>query len=401
MSSPYSPLRRDPREIRLLDVEPWTSERTEPIRLHVFPTKLDAAGDYKCLSYTWVQPEPSFPVQLNGFGFRVRENLHEALLRLRPQAPHKPLRFWIDAICINQDDVEEREFQVSMMRDVYRLATDVIAWIGEENGPGDKVAVDFVEEMVERIKPWRLDSHYLTSDIVDWIRSVTADGIENSRWLRLLDLISRSWFSRVWIIQEVVMGEKVVVHCGSQQLEWWKLLLTSLFFIGNYQWIISMPSPDITTLGYPKFSEKRRGLVRLCAAAKQIAKVGSLLAFKDIGDSPSVPKDTQSVPMRRTVYKTLYDVLCYFRTFKASDERDRVYALLGLAEGLENIPRPLPTVSYQKGVDLVDILLTVHTNDLKGGGNLDFLSLEYGGCGLGKFPSWIPRLKFFDSDELI
>ncbi|KAK0736716.1 heterokaryon incompatibility, partial [Apiosordaria backusii] len=122
------------------------------------------------LSYTWGQPEPKFSVLLNGVDFGVRENLYLALLRLR--LPNKPFRIWIDAVCINQDGVEEREFQVSIMRHVYYLATYVIAWVGEES---------------------------VTSDMVAWIKSITAHGIVNSRWLGLLDLISRPWFSRVWI----------------------------------------------------------------------------------------------------------------------------------------------------------------------------------------------------------
>ncbi|KAK4198557.1 heterokaryon incompatibility protein-domain-containing protein [Triangularia verruculosa] len=381
MASPYSPLQREPREIRLLDIEPWTTDRTERIRLRVFPTELDKAGDYICLSYTWGMVAPLFPVVLNGIDFCVRENLYSALLRLR--LPDKAVRIWIDAVCINQD-IEERGFQVSLMRDVYRGATHVIAWIGEENGPGDKEAVDFVEKMFQVLLPLNSsppeEQQFHLDTVLKWVRSITMHGIEGTPWLSLLGLISRPRFSRVWIVQEVVMAKHVLVQCGPHQVPWAHLFSCASFFSAKFHLIMSLVKSDIVRSGQFGFFSKQGPFVRLCAASKHIGKVGSLFLAN------------------QGIFTSLYDVLCYFRTFKATDERDRVYALLGLAESIQNIPRPLPTVLYHDDVGLVDILLNVHANDLKGGARLDFLPLAYGVEQRSRNPSWIPRL-VFDNDD--
>ncbi|KAK3989073.1 hypothetical protein QBC44DRAFT_370443 [Cladorrhinum sp. PSN332] len=76
MANLYTPLRREPREIRLLTIGPWKTDPTEEAHLRLYPTALEEAGDYTCLSYTWGPPKPEHPPALNGFDFFVRENLH-------------------------------------------------------------------------------------------------------------------------------------------------------------------------------------------------------------------------------------------------------------------------------------------------------------------------------------
>ncbi|KAK0660789.1 heterokaryon incompatibility protein-domain-containing protein [Cercophora samala] len=393
MASPYTPLEPKPEpheshlyKIRLLDIEPWTIDQAENIRLRLHPTRLDKAGEYICLSYTWGQPEPTFSVLLNDTEFSVRENLYDALLRLR--LPDKPLRIWIDAVCINQDDVKEREYQVSIMGKVYESATDVIAWIGKEKGPEDRLGVDLVGEMLEKITPW-WEERKVTLDLTAWIKSITADGVVNGRWLSLLDLISRPWFSRVWIIQEVVMAKQVLVCCGPHQLNWMDLLCCSVFISEMHDWISSVAGrhPD------PR-REQLEFFSRLCEAAKRILKVGSAFGSKPSYPPASLCKVPVNNIIRESDCRTLYDLIHRFGTFKASDERDRVYALLGVAERFDNIPRRLPTVSYHQDSHLADALLTVIGNDLEAGGRLDFLSAAYGTDGHGVIPSWIPNLRF-------
>lgn len=151
----YPPLDEAKREIRYLILLP--GKRNDPVRglLVVAPmTKLDCPN-FEALSYVWGSKENSTEVAIKSvsdveaaavlenadsvdrtsrrfdsmFGIvRITQNLARALPYLRYLS--KPRRLWIDAICINQDDADERSSQVQRMRDVYSLASRVVVWLG-------------------------------------------------------------------------------------------------------------------------------------------------------------------------------------------------------------------------------------------------------------------------------
>jgi hypothetical protein len=83
---------------------------------------------YEALSYVWGEESSQYFVWLAGYRHRVTENLHRALYQLRPSSGHRTL--WIDALCINQKDNEERNEQVQKMRNIYSQATKVVVWLG-------------------------------------------------------------------------------------------------------------------------------------------------------------------------------------------------------------------------------------------------------------------------------
>lgn len=132
------------RSIRLLGfVANPEGEVQDSIHLHVESVDLDAKPSYKALSYTWGNPLP-FPLDglppvitealtsnqvfCNGKERAAIPNLYSALLRLRSSFPRR--MFWIDWICINQDDVAERNSQVSLMGEIYSSASEVVVWLG-------------------------------------------------------------------------------------------------------------------------------------------------------------------------------------------------------------------------------------------------------------------------------
>ncbi|KAH8594109.1 heterokaryon incompatibility [Bisporella sp. PMI_857] len=92
-------------------------------------TQLGDSVTYQALSYMWGDPEPKYLVQLNRKKFKVRKDLHKALFHIFPLKGK--LNFWADEVCINQDDMQERESQVSLMRDIYKEAERVWAWLGQ------------------------------------------------------------------------------------------------------------------------------------------------------------------------------------------------------------------------------------------------------------------------------
>jgi hypothetical protein len=119
------------------------------------------------------------------------------------------------------------------MQYIYHTATDVIAWIGEDNGAPDRRAITFMKDLGAKskssiqIEPKNLSSGVrpprptspLDEETVDWLESVSPFGLVDSVWLDFTTLIDRPWFSRIWIVQEAVLGKKVKVQCGPHQFD--------------------------------------------------------------------------------------------------------------------------------------------------------------------------------------
>jgi hypothetical protein len=119
---------------------------------------------FVALSYVWGDPDFTHCIMVNGHSFAVTANLYAALRHLRKvsstigfDAAEFP--FWIDAICINQADVDEKSLQIPRMREIYSSASQVIAWLGE-NTVSDEEKVRFVfEAPVSSLSALPRDAH--------------------------------------------------------------------------------------------------------------------------------------------------------------------------------------------------------------------------------------------------
>jgi hypothetical protein len=135
----YSPL-SDSNEIRLLDLQP--RRPGEGIKCTMRHVKLSENPQYEALSYMWGPKEHS-QIEIDGVVVEVRRNLWNALLELRHEQDARTL--WIDAICINQDDISERNHQVTQMGTIYKNSVRCVAWLG----PSDSLLNDAFPFMVE------------------------------------------------------------------------------------------------------------------------------------------------------------------------------------------------------------------------------------------------------------
>lgn len=108
--------------------------------LETFNDDAPPIPNYIALSYTWGDDTVKKPIRVNDGMFNVTSNLEIALRYLRKSRSFPILseRLWIDAICINQQDVEERNSQVRRMREVYRRASRVLIWLGADHEPEDE-----------------------------------------------------------------------------------------------------------------------------------------------------------------------------------------------------------------------------------------------------------------------
>ncbi|OWO98772.1 hypothetical protein B2J93_4643 [Marssonina coronariae] len=179
-----------------------------------YPSHRFTWGDYAALSYVWGEPEDTSLIILNGSETTVQRNLELALRRLSTRAAFSGgQKLWVDAICINQQDPDEKSRQIGRMRTIYGEAVSVVAWIGEASDDSDMAfdllhafntarAADRGEELEKRL---REDPEYL--------------GFGN--WAALHNLMRRQYWFRLWIIQEIVLGSSsTVLCCGSRTLKW-------------------------------------------------------------------------------------------------------------------------------------------------------------------------------------
>lgn len=116
---------------RVVEIEPWSSRTGNSefdLRCRVRQVVFSDRPKYRALSYMWGDESRRTPILLNGKPFTVAENLFRALGFLRLEKFEGP--FWIDAICINQDDIQEKNRQIRIMPHIYFRASAVLVWLG-------------------------------------------------------------------------------------------------------------------------------------------------------------------------------------------------------------------------------------------------------------------------------
>jgi hypothetical protein len=203
-------------DLRVLELLPSTN-RSSIIRYklrpyHLFPN--DTARyprDFEALSYTWGSSDRTHYTICDGREMMVTANLHAALLRLR--RPFEPRMLWIDAVCINQEDLEEKTQQLNMMEHIYGIAYGgVIVYLGEESSDSS-LALDFARHLLSVLKslPIRYQISYLDFKMLGLPQKSSGE------WAALKELLNRPWFHRKWIIQEFTCARNVTMICGNQE----------------------------------------------------------------------------------------------------------------------------------------------------------------------------------------
>jgi len=140
----YRKLDFSQKQIRLLVLNYVDSQSDGPIRCGLVETNLDAAPPFEALSYVWGDPRTKVAFKIGSHTLHITENLYTTLHHLgKPTLVEKgpgttsSRRIWIDALCINQNDVQERNEQVRLMFSIYQKAARVLVWLGEERDDSD------------------------------------------------------------------------------------------------------------------------------------------------------------------------------------------------------------------------------------------------------------------------
>lgn len=176
----------------------------EPIRCEIVHSSLEEAckAGYEALSYLWGAESTRKTILTNGQRLHVTPTLFDFLGRLRLE--DRPRNLWVDAICINQADVQEKSAQVSMMARIHSQASSVCIWLGDDYDRSD-LALDFIQNTV-------LD--------LGALEDITADSKFAEEWKALAALMNRPWFTRRWVISMILHARSATLYCGSRSIQW-------------------------------------------------------------------------------------------------------------------------------------------------------------------------------------
>jgi hypothetical protein len=189
--------------IRLLILLP-AQEKSAELSCILCAASLNKLPDYEALSYTWGDPKDTSPILLNGQVFHATKTLVSGLRHLRHKEAGKVRVLWVDAVCINQTDIMEKNHQVQQMAQIYKVAKSVIVWLGPETNTTHG-AVSFILEAVQRSN----EKH--SNFNPDWIADLIKDESQTSVFAALKNFFSRPWFKRVWVVQEVALAKEIIV----------------------------------------------------------------------------------------------------------------------------------------------------------------------------------------------
>ncbi|KUI72541.1 Heterokaryon incompatibility protein 6, OR allele [Cytospora mali] len=320
----YKPLNHSTDAIRLLRLF-YDPVFTNELCCQLIETNLQPEGiPYEALSYTWGSEARPFKITADGSVLRVTENLHTALRHLR--LPDEDRLLWIDAICINQDDLQERGHQVNQMRLVYQNAERVLIWLGPSDMKIDEFFRTINASSLRRLEHLPRDFVGATQD-KDWYDRCQSVFYE---------LEKRPWFRRVWILQEVASAKEAIIMCGHNSIS------TRLFVMipSMFGLAVSVRCQAVLDI-MPGYSRRRSW------------------------------RDTQP---------DLHTLLIMFVASEATDERDRIYALLGISSDACDSEDLLP--DYTKSIhqvvqDTISYVLFHEVLDLSAMGFPDYLNVEF------------------------
>ena len=244
--------------------------KDSPLNIRFTAVKLAENPLFETLSYVW-GVKRHYRVNCQGASLVVRQNLCDALQALR--STDETRVFWIDALCIDQDNLEERTQQVGMMREIYAASERTTIWLGANAASSETIA--------------------LLKKIAQVPEAYTILYENESIWKELGILFQNPWFYRIWIIQEVAVARSVVVMLNQDDI---------------WEWDV--------------FAQASRTALESCKAWQTVFDPNSVVRLDN-------NRAEYLIGGRRP---TLLCALSYGRSSLATLDVDKIYAALGLSE---------------------------------------------------------------------
>ncbi|KAK5709704.1 hypothetical protein LTR17_019523 [Elasticomyces elasticus] len=266
------PLRTD--EIRLIRLLPSLADNK--VRCETSVASLHECPEYMALSYTWGAPPDDHVIDFNGREIPIRKNLWRFLDQVRNLSTDWPPQIWIDSLCIDQSNASEKTRQINQMGRIYYQARKVVVWLGPQHSDSD-AAMNAIAMYATQYRDRRKQGKFWSEP----------GGVAVTR------LCQRAYWTRLWILQELIFAQRITLLCGQRQVEWSAFL--------NLMTAMSRRP-------HSRNDERNTD-------------------YQAIARSPAMSLVEQSM---RPLDYTLWDLMFANRGLKCSEPRDRVYALLGV-----------------------------------------------------------------------
>ncbi|KAL2163257.1 hypothetical protein VTH06DRAFT_5313 [Thermothelomyces fergusii] len=326
---------------------------------------LESPPPYIAISYCWDPVSTQKGMVLDLQGFSISETVLEVLYKLQAwqQATESNELIWIDQVCINQNDYDEKLDQMYRMGEIYYKAEKVFVWLGPPAHQSD-LAISGMKKMLADV----VALNEATVNRVDVPNGITAAKINEVHGQLYGHLFMRPWFRRLWTAQETLLARKLVVMCGSQEVDF--ALLAEL---ANQ--ILTYGSLDV--IRFPGASEEDL--------------TNALVAFVNL----YTLRDNAKIPTGRMPRLSMSDftgLVSEARSRQCTMASDRVHALMGVAP--DQIRDDMAEFCQHGGASRGTWHLYIHfakcmlDNDSK----WRFLSSAPSRDRPAELPSWVPNL---------
>jgi len=338
----YDQLRlKNESDVRILELAPGQPSEPLRCRLRVDSLLNQEQPPYVALSYVWGAPNRTHALECNGQSILITETLDRALRHVRD--PVKDHRLWIDQICIDQDHLEERMHQVHIMKRIYRDASKVVSWLGPDIENQAPLALNLIQQLIIVDQGRSRTIHFPTDP---QLKELSLPSRDSPKWAALEALLQHQYFERVWVLQEVLMGYDVRLMWGDTEIRWAQV--SGAYVCGTRYWM-QIVDPQASARRCPMLSLER------------------LEAFM----------------MSSTTWISL---LRATRRFGATDPKDKIFALIGLAEDET-------TLASDYSATLGEVYASAAKHIIRASGNLRVLAYVWirDVDSLGGVPTWAPR----------
>lgn len=230
----YSPLDRALHDVRILVLK--AGQLHMPLKCFLLQLPLAKAEEtgFETVSYCWGDPNDQAVIDVEGLPLRVPVSAKDALQHFR--CPDKDRLLWMDSICLNQADLEERSHEVARMHLIYSRGRGNLIWLGLDDG--DAVAAVNAMHTI-------FDEVLLTPDIREaFIALIKNPSCKPPNFpdhvvrceevaVPFLELFTRPWFRRLWIVQEAVLSKESEVYCGNAHMDFHFMMRTYYWLLNN------------------------------------------------------------------------------------------------------------------------------------------------------------------------
>ncbi|KAJ4250157.1 hypothetical protein NW762_011970 [Fusarium torreyae] len=364
-------------EVRVLDLKPGRYE--DPLRVRMISGLLSPGArtipSFEGLSYVWedasgkteiiieeddgilssssqykvsaAPPNADKAPQIPERTFSIGRNLADALRHLRQESGSRII--WADALCINQNDPEERASQILRMGDIYTLAQRVIVWLGPE-AANSNIAIDAIERLSAQIDFSTFDTDAKDNTLnVEygcdaWVKDRNmALPLTQAEWRAIADFLSRNWFKRLWVRQEITLANSnAIVMAGGRIVEWNRLVGATILIHSN--------------------------------EALPLVTIPDNIAFKRAITNVTSFRKIKAMRGFDSLIMATYQCKC-------SDDRDRVYGLLGIID-----PSMAAKITPDYTKPAINSYSSLALAAIEYYQRLDILNL----CESAREPTWVP-----------